>query len=663
MANLLSTQQSPYLLEHANQPVEWMPWGRDALELAKSADKPLLLSIGYASCHWCCRMSEENFEDSYVASIMNRHFVCIKIDREERPDLDQTYMEAVRMFNQSAGWPLHIFCMPDGSPFWGGTFFPKEDNGEGIAPWPQVLVRIAEHYRKARHELQENADHARGNLEHSNHANLANPGDWQPLLLLQAAEKLCSAHDDTHGGFTPAPKFPSPMKIDFLLAVSEAQSVRQNSKLAKRIDECICQTLTSLATRGIQDPLGGGFFRYALDAEWNSPHFEKMLSDNALLISTFAKAHRKFKNPLFEKIVRHSLEWIEKALGKKDGGYACSLSAETNGVEGAHYLWSMEELKEVLGNKWGGIYAEKLSPIGASKEDAYLPRSIPFDDHWDEKTDQQTLQLLANRRRQRAAPIADHKCLLTDHALLARALIDAGISFASREWIERAHALLLWMESTYTQEGKSVSSVRFPDGSLGQHGFLEDYAFWAEAQLAFAAISEPFGYEPAEEWIERAEKLANFIGLKFKDERVAGYFATSTEQSSPAPVRKKFWYDNALPSGNSSLLRIFYTLSLIGKNRDHWTQEYAEALGGYVKLAQNTPDGIGHALTAISEAQIGVVTIQGEMPFLQLCTEELAKYPHRPIYFFTADQKKLSVNGQNTETPNNPADWIKYLFG
>jgi len=177
MANLLCNQQSPYLLEHAHQPVEWMPWGRDALELAKSADKPLLLSIGYASCHWCSRMSEENFEDSYVASIMNRHFVCVKIDREERPDLDQTYMEAVRMFNQSAGWPLHIFCMPDGSPFWGGTFFPKEDNGQGIAPWPQVLMRIAEHYRKAKHELLENADHARANLEHSNHANLANPGD------------------------------------------------------------------------------------------------------------------------------------------------------------------------------------------------------------------------------------------------------------------------------------------------------------------------------------------------------------------------------------------------------------------------------------------------------------------------------------------------------
>ena len=357
------------------------------------------------------------------------------------------------------------------------------------------------------------------------------------------------------------------------------------------------------------------------------------------------------------------MQWTEEALGQKNGGFACSLSAEINGVEGAHYLWSMEELTEVLGKKRGGIYAQKLSPIGSTQEDAYLPRSIPLDQDWDAETDQQTLRLLAEKRGQRTAPPADRKCLLTDHALLARALIDAGVSFASDEWIGRAHTLLLWMESTYAQPGQAVSSVRFPDGSLSQHGFLEDYAFWAEALLAFAAVSEPFGYEPAEEWIERAEKLANFIGLKFKDERVAGYFATSTEQSSPAPVRKKFWYDNALPSGNSSLLRIFYTLSLIGKNRDHWTQEYAEALGGYVKLAQNTPDGIGHALTAISEAQIGVVTIQGEMPFLQLCTEELAKYPHRPIYFFTADQKKLSVNGQNTETPNNPADWIKYLFG
>jgi len=663
MANLLCNQQSPYLLEHAHQPVEWMPWGRDALELAKSADKPLLLSIGYASCHWCCRMSEENFEDSYVASIMNRHFICIKIDREERPDLDQTYMEAVRMFNQSAGWPLHIFCMPDGSPFWGGTFFPKEDNGQGIAPWPQVLMRIAEHYRKARHELQENADHARANLEHSNHANLANPDDWHPLLLLQAASKLCSAHDDTDGGFTPAPKFPSPMKIDFLLAVSEAQSVRQNPQLSSRIEECVSQTLTNLATRAIQDPLGGGFFRYALDAEWNSPHFEKMLSDNALLISTFAKAHRKFKNPLYEKIVRQTLQWTEDALCEEDVGFACSLSAEINGVEGAHYLWNMDELTEVLGTERGKTYAKKLSPIGSSKEDAYLPRSIPLDQDWDAETDQQTLRMLAEKRSQRTAPSADRKCLLTDHALLARALIDAGVSFSSRDWIGRAHTLLLWMEGTYARQGQTVSSVRFPDGSLSQHGFLEDYAFWTEAQLAFAAIAEPFGYEPAEEWIARAEGMANFIRSKFKDERVAGYFATSADQSSPPPVRKKFWFDNALPSGNSSLLRIFHTLRLIGKKRDTWAQEYTEALGGYVKIAQNTPEGIGHALAAISEGQVGVVTITGEVPFLQLCTQKLAKYPHRPVYFFAADQKKMTVNGQDAEPPTDPADWIHYLYG
>jgi uncharacterized protein YyaL (SSP411 family) len=323
----------------------------------------------------------------------------------------------------------------------------------------------------------------------------------------------------------------------------------------------------------------------------------------------------------------------------------------------------MEELKEVLGPERGGMYAEKLSPIGSSKEDAYLPRAIPLDKDWDEETDQQTLLLLAEKRSQRTAPTCDHKCLLTDHALLARALIDAGVSFACGEWIGRAHALLLWMESTYAREGQTVSSVRFPDGSLSQHGFLEDYAFWAEAQLAFAAISEPYGYEPAVEWIGRAEGLANFIRSKFKDEQVAGYFATSVDQSSPPPVRKKFWFDNALPSGNSSLMRIFHTLSLIGKNRDAWAQEYAEGLGGYVKIAQNTPDGIGHALAALSEAQIGIVTIRGEMLFLQLCTQKLAKYPHRPVYFFAADQKKMTVNGQDVEPPDDSEDWISYLYG
>ena len=219
MPNQLSDQSSLYLKQHANQPVEWMPWSQEAFDLSKTLDKPIILSIGYSACHWCHVMSVESFEDSYIASIMNRHFVCIKVDREERPDIDQTYIEAVRMFNQSAGWPLNVFCLPDGKPFCGGTYFPNEDKGQDIVPWPQVLMRIAEHYKREKGELEENANNVVSNLLHANDALSSTDSEWNNELLLSSAKSICDSHDDKEGGFTSAPKFPSPMKIDFLLSI------------------------------------------------------------------------------------------------------------------------------------------------------------------------------------------------------------------------------------------------------------------------------------------------------------------------------------------------------------------------------------------------------------------------------------------------------------
>ena len=219
MKNLLSEQPSLYLKQHSQQPVNWFPWGNEAFEIAKKLNKPIILSIGYSACHWCHVMSKESFEDSYIASIMNRHFICIKVDREERPDIDQTYLEAVRMFNQSAGWPLNVFCLPNGRPFWGGTYFPDKDKGQNIVPWPQVLMRIADHYKREYEELEENANNVVSNLLHTNNAILSSGGEWKDNLLLIAANSICESHDEKNGGFTPAPKFPSPMKLDFLIYV------------------------------------------------------------------------------------------------------------------------------------------------------------------------------------------------------------------------------------------------------------------------------------------------------------------------------------------------------------------------------------------------------------------------------------------------------------
>ena len=253
MANLLSDQSSLYLKQHANQPVQWMPWTQEAFDMAEKLDKPIILSIGYSACHWCHIMSVESFQDSYVASFMNRHFVCIKVDREERPDIDQTYLEAVRMFNQSAGWPLNVFCLPNGRPLWGGTYFPKEDKGQKIVPWPQVLMRIAEHYKREKGELEENANNVVSNLLHANNALCSNANEWNNELLLSAAKIICDSHDDKEGGFTPAPKFPSPMKIDFLLSIRESQAVRLNENFANKIDLSITTTLSKMALGGMYD--------------------------------------------------------------------------------------------------------------------------------------------------------------------------------------------------------------------------------------------------------------------------------------------------------------------------------------------------------------------------------------------------------------------------
>ena len=538
MPNQLSKQHSPYLQSHANQLVNWIPWGKEALASAQKEDKPILVSIGYSSCHWCTRMAKENYEDSFVASIMNRHFVCVKVDREERPDIDQMYMEAVRMFNQSAGWPLHVFCMPDATPFWGGTFFPKEDLGHGIAPWPQVLMRIAEHYRKSKHELAENAKHAAANLEHSNHVNLSNPKDWNPRNLLDAAEKICSLHDDKHGGFTPAPKFTSPMKIDFLLALSEADALHTRSALKSRIAHCVATTLENIAQKAIYDPLEGGFFRYALDREWNSPHFEKMLSDNALLISTFSKAHRKSNNPTYKRIVYQNLSWIETNLLQKDGGYSCSLSAHSGGIEGAYYLWSLAELCETLGQKLGEKFALKLTPIGSPKSDAYLPRRFSYDSVWTEESQNEIHATLAKARNKRTQPSADTKRLLTDHALLARALIDAGIAFSKTEWIHRAENIVNWIEKKFTRGEQELSGVLFPNGNLSDSAYLEDYSFLAETQLHLATVFEVFDLQNGDKWIVNAEKWADIIVSKFKDIQVAGYYTSPLDHPHPTPVRK-----------------------------------------------------------------------------------------------------------------------------
>ncbi len=648
MPNALLNQSSPYLNQASNQPVEWEPWGKAAFDKAKKLDKPVIVSIGYASCHWCRQMERDNYEDRYIASIMNRYFVCIKVDREERPDLDHFYMEASRMFNQSAGWPLHAFCLPDGSPFWCGTYFPKEDTGNGIAPWPQVLLRIAEHYKNFREELIENGKNALANLVHSNNSNLGHPSEWKNEMLIDAAKILSEAHDDLEGGFTPSPKFPSSMKMDFLFALNEAESVRQNLEFSMRLDFCVNKTLEAIANGSLFDHVNGGFFRYCLDRKWSSPHFEKMLSDNALLISTFSRSWRKFHNPRDRKILEKTLSWIEREMGNPSIGYAGSLSAESNEMEGGHYLWEYKEMENVIGEKEAKKAKLSWGPFANANTDFFLPRTSDENEISFEKQEA-IFQKLHQARQDCKGPQRDEKRSCFQNALIVRAFIDAGVALGDKSYIEKSKELLMWMESTFTLTEGGISSMLYPDQTRSKFAFLEDYTFWAEAVLSFATISEVWKLGKSKEWINKAESLIKLAMAEFRDHNLAGYFTSSEKVDYGCLVRKKSWYDHAIPSGNSSLLRCFSILSVLGTEKVKWQREYEEALSAYSKIVRESPDGIGHALSSISDYVIGIVQIKGPIQFISEMANELKNVNYRTIYLVEDAEVSVHINNKNAD--------------
>lgn len=661
MPNSLKNQSSPYLKVASKQPVNWHPWGKDAFELARRVDKPVIVSIGYSSCHWCKQMTRDNYEDPYIASLMNRHFVCIKVDREERPDLDLFYMEASRMFNQSAGWPLHAFCLTNGSPFWCGTYFPKEDNGQGIAPWPQVLLRIAEHYQNHREEIEENGKNALANLIHANNANLSDPREWKKEILIDAGRTLCESHDDEAGGFTPAPKFPSPMKMDFLFILSESNAVRKNTDFSKRLNFCLNKTLGSMASGSLFDHVNGGFFRYCLDRDWASPHFEKILSDNALLISTYSRALRKFQNPRDREIVKKTIAWIESEMGNPKIGYATSLSAETNQMEGAHYLWTQEELEKVVGKEDAEQMLQIWEPFAKTSTDLFLPRLTDNEKVSVEKQNN-ILQRLHDKRTS-LGPERDEKRSCAQHALLVRAYIDAGLALDEKSLILRAEKILNWMESSFRLPNGYVASLVYPDQSQSQFGFLEDYAFWAEAILLLSTISEAWGLGKLVAWAEKAEELLNLTIEQFKDPKLSGFYISSENMKNAGPARKKSWYDHSMPSGNSSLLRCFYTLGEIRGESSKWFTEYKEALSGYQKLNKQSPDGIGHALSAQTEQALGTVKIEGPIQKIKDIAFQMSKRNYRPILYTETNEFAVQISQQTkTYKPDEVNELIKQII-
>ena len=660
MSSSLSKQLSPYLKQHANQAVDWLPWSEETFNKAKIENKPILLSIGYASCHWCQEMSRNCFQDEYIASLMNRHFVNILVDREEMPEIDHIYMEAVRMFDQSAGWPLHAFCLPDGRPFWGGTYFPKEDLGNGLAPWSQVLIRISEHYRTAKDELIENAESVIANLCHANHADCASAKDWNNLLLAQAADKLCELHDDTNGGFTPAPKFPSPMKIDFLLSMQETHYLRTRPEKSSAVKNCISKTLDILARSGIYDHVGGGFFRYCTDEKWAQPHYEKMLSDNALLLSTFSKAQRAQKDEKHLSIIRGIITWLKREMGSTGTGYSSSLSAESGGIEGALYEWERDDMVNALGVDEGQKFFSIL-PLLSNAHQRKLPQlvtnekiSIEQQRHWTE--------ILSKTREDRPPCLRDEKRLLGHNALLVSAFTHASLALNDTTLLDDAIKLEEWISQEFQDYDLNVSSCVYPETSFESVGNLDDYCFWIQAMLDLHSLAPHANSKNLNHYFEKALKLTEQVIQKFKDPEMPGFFFTENNYQTPLPCRKKIWYDNSTPSGNSTLLKIFATLHHLSRDRK-WRVEFEENLAGYALLARKAPDGIANALTAICEDAIGILTIT--MPQSKLSYENISKIPSRPCFLSTQENLEKyqikSGEGKVILSSNEFTELLEYM--
>lgn len=616
MQNRLAKENSLYLRQHSKNPVDWYPWGDAAFAEAEASDRPILVSIGYSACHWCHVMARESFENEYIAELMNRHFVCVKVDREERPDVDQVYMEAVQMIQHSGGWPLNAFCLPDGRPFFGGTYFPPKDIGQGIIPWPQLLMRIADYFKRSRKELEENADSIQKNIIAATAVSITAgvQDEWDDLLLIDAANGICGNHDDRYGGFGDAPKFPPSMTLNFLSALRNSALIQKKPELGQRIDEVCHTTLRAMAIGGLFDQFGGGFTRYSVDKYWRIPHFEKMLYDNALLIAAYTRGWLDSHDPLYASIVVETIEWLEREMSAEGGGFYAALDADSEGREGRYYVWTPEEVEMALGS---GEEAQKvcqmygISAEGNFEDGCSNPVLTEPDLSQRDGLASARRELLAYREATRKYPGKDTKIITAWNCLLIRAMVDAGFYFKRNDWIERARkaADFIWRELVERQNDVvRIKALYYENSGAQVEGFLNDYALAAEAFLSVAAKIDLVEAGASMEYQSRAESCIESALELFQDSQTAGFYLTAKDVQTPV-ARRKEWFDSALPSGNSALLHALSGLyALTGEKR--YDELFRSTLAVYISHSQKAASGVAHALEAAATHATGIVTIK-----------------------------------------------------
>lgn len=548
--NALSGETSPYLLQHAGNPVNWYPWGEEALNKAKKEDKLLLISIGYSACHWCHVMERESFEDKEVAEIMNRHYVCIKVDREERPDIDQVYMSAVQLMTGRGGWPLNCIALPDQRPIYGGTYFPKEQ-------WKEILLAVAGIYANEKDKAVEYAARLTQGINRKEPVNAGKPvSETSPDILHEAVQNWSRMFDNKEGGSGQAPKFPMPNNYLFLLRYGLQYKHRA-------VMEHVELTLDKMAMGGIYDQLGGGFSRYSTDGLWKVPHFEKMLYDNAQLLSLYAMAYKHFKKPLYKQAVEETFHFMENELKDPSGAYRSALDADSEGEEGKYYTWKKEEVEAVLGEHFP-VFARyyNIGPVGHWEHGNHILLRKQPDEDAAKAENMSTTELhstitackhkLLKERSKRISPGIDDKCLSSWNALAIKGLADAYNAIGNESFKDAALRVGHFLLSRQVTPAGVFHS--FKAGKTSISGFLEDVAFSAEAFLALYEISFD------EQWLHAADMLAKHALQDYFDEKSGMFFFTSSR--SPALITRNIEYnDNVTPSSNSSMARVLFLLS------------------------------------------------------------------------------------------------------
>ena len=580
-ANQLINESSPYLLQHAHNPVNWYPWNEKSLALAKQEDKPIIVSIGYSACHWCHVMERESFENEELAAIMNEHFICIKVDREERPDVDQVYMDAVQLMGISGGWPLNVFLSPDQKPFYGGTYFPPQS-------WKQILRNVANAFREHRDQLDESAEkfaQALGTSDLLKYDIAADTSDFEFKNLEQAYNKLAGKFDRNKGGMNKAPKFPMPALWIFLLRYyhfSEDESVLNQVNL----------TLKEMAKGGIYDQIGGGFARYSVDADWMVPHFEKMLYDNGQLLSLYSEAYTITKNPLYKKVVYQTIGFLTRELLNEEGGFYSALDADSEGEEGKFYIWQKNELDDIFKDSFSAEqsalllefyqvsdngnweHGKNILHSQLTAQEFAKTKGISENEFINLKDEADKVLLVERSTRER--PGMDDKILTGWNGIALRGLVDAYLAFAEPAFLKLAEQNAEFIVDKL-QVGQQLHRS-YKNGKAYLQGYLEDYAWVINGFLSLYQAN----FE--EKWLMNAEQMTNYVIANFWDFNEELFFFTNAD-AEQLIARKKELFDNVIPASNSVMADNLYRLALL-TDRPELKEKAAKMLQRAAKLLQ-----------------------------------------------------------------------------